>query len=110
MKRKNEVENNNNNNLNEEMNMSDLKTKTNSHNQTKKESKMITKIKIVRFVHCKNCMDNLPVGVSPLEYQWVSVGWTPKGFQIWCNRCDMNVGSYDFKGNKIGYDKDVEVE
>lgn len=64
----------------------------------------MSKNKIEMFFHCKKCMkevDNLHM--SPREYAEVEVGWTKKGFQVWCKRHEMNIVHVDFLGQKVGY-------
>lgn len=53
---------------------------------------------IVSFFHCKKCMMELPQGMSPREWAQLEVGWTVKGFQVWCKRHDENVINMDFEG------------
>jgi hypothetical protein len=50
---------------------------------------------IVAFMHCKQCMDELPSGVSPREFAQIEVGYTGWGFQIWCKRHEMEIESID---------------
>jgi len=56
--------------------------------------------KIEQFLHCGKCLDEwkLTSGISPQEFQRISVGWTVVGFQIWCNRHDCNILHVDFEG------------
>jgi len=60
---------------------------------------------IEMFFHCKECL--IEVGklnnMSPREYAELEVGWTTKGFQVWCKRHEKNVVHLDFKGQKVGY-------
>ena len=53
---------------------------------------------IVRFIHCKKCLDEIPSGVSPREYAQVEVGFTVPGVQVWCKRHEVNVMDIDFEG------------
>lgn len=50
---------------------------------------------IVGYWHCKKCRDeDLP--------QCISVGWTPKGIQVWCETHNENVRHIDFLGKQVG--------
>lgn len=60
--------------------------------------------KIVTFFHCDNCAVDKPSETSPREWGRLEIGWTPKGIQVWCTRCEMNVVAYDFQGMKVAYD------
>lgn len=58
------------------------------------------------FMHCKQCLDEWLAGeagegVSPREYARLEMGWTPKGFQLWCVRHELNVVSIDLLGQKV---------
>lgn len=65
------------------------------------------KNKITSFMHCATCVEELMAqgGGSPRDYARLSVGFTPKGFQVWCNRHKKNVAAFDFKGQKIAFEK-----
>lgn len=54
---------------------------------------------IVSFFHCKQCLVEIPDGVSPQEWSSQDVGWTEYGIQVWCNRHNTNIIGVDF--NKI---------
>ena len=56
--------------------------------------------KIVMFFHCALCLEELPKGMTPREYQVNECGWTEKGFQVWCCRHDANVINMDFEGQR----------
>jgi len=58
------------------------------------------KNQIQMFLHCKQCMDELPPEVSPRENARLEIGWTVHGFQAWCVRHDSNVLNVDFEGHK----------
>ena len=62
-----------------------------------------TKVKnhIGAFIHCANCLKKLPEGQSPREWGRYEAGWTEKGFQIWCIRCENNVLNIDLLGQKV---------
>lgn len=53
------------------------------------------------FFHCANCMVLKPASQSPREWARLEVGWTEKGFQVWCKRCEMSVVNIDFRGQKV---------
>ena len=53
------------------------------------------------YMNCKSCMDQLPKGQSMREFARINVGWTKKGFQVWCIRCDKNIIAIDVLGQKI---------
>jgi hypothetical protein len=55
---------------------------------------------ITRFIHCKRCIEELPPSTSPMDWARLSVGFTPQGIQVWCNRHEINVMHVDFEGVK----------
>ena len=55
----------------------------------------------VQFIDCSRCLENLPKDKSPAEYANTQMGFTEKGFQIWCNRHNLDVANYDLLGQKI---------
>jgi len=61
------------------------------------------KNKIHLYFHCKKCLEELPMGMSPRDFSRNETGWTKEGIQVWCIRHDENVVHLDFKGNKVGY-------
>ncbi len=46
---------------------------------------------IKAYIHCKTCMSGR-----------LAIGWTEKGFAVWCEDCDKEVANFDLKGNKLG--------
>lgn len=52
------------------------------------------------YFHCKRCLEELPRGQSPVSYARYSVGFTPVGLQIWCERHDINICHIDFEGQR----------
>jgi hypothetical protein len=62
--------------------------------------KKVTENEIVSYIHCAKCLEEIPDGVSPMEWSQVQAGWTVKGIQVWCNRHDLNVMHMDFQGAK----------
>lgn len=55
---------------------------------------------IQSFMHCGECIKELPRGMSPRDYTAIECGWTPLGFQIWCKRHELNMLHVDFEGQK----------
>jgi len=51
---------------------------------------------ITSFFHCAKCLDEMPEDVTPRHWARLEVGYTPRGFQIWCVRHEQNVGSFSF--------------
>ena len=52
------------------------------------------------FLHCGMCLGELPEDVSPREWALLEVGWTQRGFQVWCQIHEINVVHMDFEGSK----------
>ena len=48
-------------------------------------------VKIQTYYHCRLCLQELPVGQSPKEYQRTQTGATKDGLQIVCVRHNLNV-------------------
>lgn len=61
------------------------------------------KEEISAFIHCKKCLEIKPDGMSPQEWSDNEMGWTKKGFQVWCVRHKINVLHIDFLGQKVNY-------
>ncbi len=55
---------------------------------------------IKSFVHCRQCMSNIPHGESPRSWAALEVGFTELGIQVWCKRCEINVFHMDLEGTK----------
>jgi len=55
---------------------------------------------IEAYLHCLQCLEEIPPGVSPREYQRIQAGWTVQGIQVWCVRHEMNIIHMDFEGQK----------
>ena len=61
---------------------------------------------IAMFIHCGMCVkefkdkDPATRGQSPQSYSRLSIGYTKLGFQVWCNRHDVNVMHIDFEGQQ----------
>ena len=52
------------------------------------------------YMHCRRCIAELPYGESPADYARLEVGFTQRGWQVWCNRHDLNVMHIDFEGQQ----------
>lgn len=55
---------------------------------------------IKMFQHCALCLAELPEGTSPRDWARLEMGWTRRGFQVWCSRHEANVVHVDFEGAK----------
>ena len=64
------------------------------------ELKPKARCRIEMFFHCKECMDEIPAGESPMDYQRIQVGWTEQGLEVWCIRHDLKIIHVDFEGQK----------
>lgn len=59
---------------------------------------------IQAVIHCGKCLDEFKtsvpesIGHSPQTFAKLTIGWTERGFQIWCNRHNVNVMHVDFEG------------
>ena len=53
---------------------------------------------ITFHMHCASCLDDLPDGMAPQQWQDLEVGWTELGLQVWCKRHDANIVLVDFVG------------
>lgn len=56
---------------------------------------------IVSFLHCKQCLRDMPNGMSPREWARNEVGLTPDGIQVWCTRHEKNVVHIGFEGHQL---------
>ena len=61
---------------------------------------MSDKNKIMAFFHCKECLKDLPVSMSPQDFMKIDCGWTEEGFQVYCLRHELQVIHVDFQGVK----------
>jgi hypothetical protein len=56
------------------------------------------------YLHCGLCLEEYSegkgAGLSPADYARLSVGWTVRGLQVWCERHSANVCNIDFEGHK----------
>lgn len=55
-------------------------------------------LSILTYLHCGQCLEELPNGTSPRDWAQLSVGWTRAGLQVWCKRHECNVMHVDFEG------------
>jgi hypothetical protein len=55
---------------------------------------------IVMYFHCGGCLSDCPPGISPGDWARIEVGWTQRGLQVRCRRCDRNIMHIDFEGRK----------
>ena len=53
---------------------------------------------IESFLHCAECIEEMPDDISPSNWQDNECGWTVLGFQVWCKRHDCNILHVDFQG------------
>lgn len=57
--------------------------------------------KIVTFLHCAMCLEEVPAGESMRDWAMVEVGFTVEGIQLWCRRHNANVIHLDFEDRLI---------
>lgn len=69
------------------------------HFMPKPQAAMNT-LQITAYMHCALCSAELLAGVSAQQFRQLDVGWTEKGFQVWCTRHHVNVMHVDFQGAK----------
>ena len=62
---------------------------------------MENKNRIIQFVHCTKCIDELDDDDSPRDNANYEVGFTKKGIQVWCITHDINIAHFDLCGNKV---------
>lgn len=60
---------------------------------------------ILTFFHCRRCYGQKPDHITMRNWARLEVGWTPKGIQVRCVRCDVSIIDLDFKGQKIGFNR-----
>jgi len=66
-----------------------------------KNAPTVRKPKILTYIHCAMCMDEIPNGMSPKEYAMEEVGFTKEGIQVWCQRHNANIMHLDFEGRQL---------
>lgn len=57
-------------------------------------------LSIVSYLHCAECLNIRPDGVSAREWARLEVGFTVLGLQVWCKRHEINVVHIDFQGQR----------
>ena len=67
---------------------------------------MENKNRIIQFVHCTKCIDELDKSedefkCSPRSNARYEVGFTEKGIQVWCITHEINIAHFDLCGNKV---------
>lgn len=55
---------------------------------------------ISSYLHCLQCLNELPPGESPRSYQKIQAGFTKYGIQVWCVRHESNIMHIDFEGSR----------
>ena len=55
---------------------------------------------IEQYMHCQQCLQEMPSGVSPRDWALNEVGFSEIGLQVWCRRHECNVLHIDFEGQK----------
>ena len=61
---------------------------------------MKTENEIAQYMHCKQCVAEIPKGESPKTFARLNIGFTKVGIQLWCVRHECNVCHIDFEGAK----------
>jgi len=51
------------------------------------------------FFHCRQCLLELPVGMSPRDWSQIEAGLTRVGMQVWCRRHELNIVHVDYEGS-----------
>jgi len=49
------------------------------------------------FIHCGLCLQERPRTISAMDWARLSVAHTQRGFQVWCERHNVNVMNIDFE-------------
>jgi hypothetical protein len=57
---------------------------------------------IKQYFHCKTCMPKKPKTKSPSQWARLAVGFTAKGLEVWCIRCQKSIINLDFQGMAPG--------
>jgi len=50
------------------------------------------------FMHCANCLKDKPADIAARDWVKIEAGWTRRGLQLWCRRCEINILHIDFEG------------
>jgi hypothetical protein len=62
------------------------------------------------FFHCKQCMEELPAGISPREWNRSETGFTSHGIQVWCTRHNTNIAHFNIKRSADGQPTVVDTK
>jgi len=54
---------------------------------------------IKQYFHCKTCLVKKPKDKSASEWARINVGFTARGLEVWCARCEKSIINLDFNGN-----------
>ncbi len=46
------------------------------------------------YCACRNCEKTRPRKMSRCEYSRLDIGMTATGLQVWCRRCELEVGHF----------------
>ena len=66
---------------------------------------------IESFWHCRECLQELPSGISPKVYASISVGLTKEHtIVVWCNRHDKTITEVGVSFHLSGSGKQVSDE
>jgi len=55
---------------------------------------------IQTYVHCRQCIEETPPGISHRDWARFEIGFTDVGLQVWCTRHGANVMHVDFEGQR----------
>ncbi len=61
-------------------------------------SKIPNTLSIISYMHCGECLKEIPKDISPQNWSQIEIGFTKKGIQIWCKRHNINIAHIDFQG------------
>lgn len=68
---------------------------------------------IEMYLHCGDCVQDRPEGVSPADYQNIQIGFIDNGtaLQVWCSNHDKHMGIFQLAEqieNATCYDCDCD--
>ena len=55
---------------------------------------------IAEYIHCVQCLKDIPEGISPNLWTQTDVGYTDSGIQVWCKRHECSVVHIDLDESK----------
>ena len=61
---------------------------------------IVNTLSITTYMHCRQCLHEIPENTSPQEYSSLDVGLTKQGLQVWCRRHQANIYHVDFEGRQ----------